>query len=165
MLHTPVMYARDMARIATPVGMVAICGDVTAVMSIEIGVAGAIADGTTVPVRDAADQMRRWFDGTLTHFDVPLAPAITARGQALRDAMIAIGYGETLSYGELAKRAGSSARAIGQACARNPFPIIVPCHRVLNASGSLGAYSAGAGPETKQWLLAFERRGRRDLLL
>ena len=160
------MYARDMARIATPVGMVTIYGDDLAIAAIEIGEAGRNpAIGTTAPVRAAVEQLRRWFSGEAMTFDLRLAPAATLRGQALRDAMIDIGYGETLSYGALAKLAGSSARAIGQACARNPFPIVVPCHRVLNANGSLGAYSAGDGPHTKAWLLEFEARGRGDRLL
>jgi methylated-DNA-[protein]-cysteine S-methyltransferase len=159
------MYARDTARIATPVGVIEICGDDAVVTAIAIGVDAAVFGGSTAPVRAAAEQVSEWFAGARTAFDLPLAAAITPRGQALRDAMVAIGYGETLSYGALAAMAGSSARAIGQACARNPFPIVVPCHRVLNASGSLGAYSAGAGPETKRWLLDFEQRGRRGLLL
>jgi methylated-DNA-[protein]-cysteine S-methyltransferase len=79
--------------------------------------------------------------------------------------MIAIAYGETLSYGDLARLAGSAPRAIGQACARNPFPIIVPCHRVLSSGGARGHYSGGEGPITKRWLLDHEQRviGRRLL--
>lgn len=159
------MYARDIARIATPVGMVTICGDDDRVSTITIGGSEAPVAATAAPVRAAAQQLQEWFAGTRMTFDIVLAQAATLRGQALRDAMTTIRYGDTLSYGGLARVAGSSARAIGQACARNPFPIVVPCHRVLNASGSLGAYSAGEGPVTKQWLLAFERRGRGDLLL
>lgn len=152
------MYARDIAEIATPIGIVRIVGDAKAVQSIGIG-----SDRTdemqpdTGAVAIAADQIRAWFAGDLRRFDLPLAPATTVRGQALRDAMIAIPYGETMSYGELARSVGSSARAIGQVCARNPFPIVVPCHRVLDANGSLGHYSAGAGPTTKSWLLDHER--------
>uniref|UniRef100_UPI0035C99B87 methylated-DNA--[protein]-cysteine S-methyltransferase n=1 Tax=uncultured Sphingomonas sp. TaxID=158754 RepID=UPI0035C99B87 len=160
------MYARDTARIATPVGMVAIFGDESVVTAIDLGVDGGEIAGSDQPVRAAADQMRAWFAGALTEFNLLLAPAVTPRGQVLRDAMVAIPYGETLSYGALARLAGSSPRAIGQACARNSFPIIVPCHRVVNAAGSLGAYSAGEGPVTKRWLLAFEQRaGGRGLLL
>lgn len=160
------MYARDMARIATPVGVVTIYGDEVAITSVEIeAAAGNPKSGTSSPVRDAADQLQAWFAGERTAFHLPLAVARTPRGQMLRDAMIAIGYGETLSYGALAATIGSSPRAIGQACARNPFPIIVPCHRVTNADGSLGSYSAGAGPATKSWLLDFERRDQRDWLL
>ena len=153
------MYARDIAKIATPIGMVRIIGRAQAVESIEIGsdiTDEAQPDDGAVAI--AADQMRAWFAGELRPFDLSLAPATTPRGQVLRDAMIAIPYGETISYGELARMIGSSARAIGQACARNPFPIVVPCHRVLDAGGSLGQYSAGAGPTTKSWLLDHERR-------
>lgn len=159
------MYARDMARIATPVGLVTISGDEQWLQAITIGGEGDVMPGTTDPVRAAVDQVQAWFAGARTTFALPLASTLSVRGEALRTAMVEIPYGDTLSYGALAKIAGSSARAIGQACARNAFPIVVPCHRVLNASGSLGAYSAGEGPATKQWLLDFERRGRRDLLL
>ena len=69
--------------------------------------------------------------------------------------------GTTVTYGELARRAGvpGAARAVGTAMARNPLPLFVPCHRVVPASGGLGAYSGGRGPETKAWLLALERFG------
>ena len=159
------MYARDIARIATPVGNIAVYGDEHGVCAIRIEAKGTPVTGQTEPVVRAVEQLEQWFGGERTTFDLILAPAATPRGQALRDAMTAIGYGETLSYGALARAAASSARAIGQACARNPLPIVVPCHRVLNANGSLGAYSAGEGPYTKRWLLDFERCGRGDLLL
>ncbi|MGY2734274.1 methylated-DNA--[protein]-cysteine S-methyltransferase [Sphingomonas sp. UYP23] len=159
------MYARDMARIATPVGLITISGDEHRLYAITIGGEGEEQRGSGAPVRAAVDQLCAWFAGERTTFALPLAPARSERGEALRLTMVTIPYGDTLSYGALARIAGSSARAIGQACARNPFPIVVPCHRVLNAAGNLGAYSAGKGPATKQWLLDFERRGRRDLLL
>ncbi|TPG52732.1 methylated-DNA--[protein]-cysteine S-methyltransferase [Sphingomonas glacialis] len=159
------MYARDMARIATPVGLITISGDAHRLDAITIGGEGDEQPGSGAPVRAAVEQLRAWFAGVRTTFELPLAPALSVRGEALRTAMVTISYGDTLSYGALAKIAGSSARAIGQACARNPFPIVVPCHRVLNAAGTLGAYSAGEGPATKQWLLDFERRGRPHLLL
>ncbi|WP_010161552.1 methylated-DNA--[protein]-cysteine S-methyltransferase [Sphingomonas sp. PAMC 26617] len=159
------MYARDMARIATPVGSVTLRGGDTQIDAIEIGDEDwPHMPGASAAVRAAVEQLQAWFAGERTAFEVPLAPAATVRGQALRDAMCAIDYGETMSYGALAMAAGSSARAIGQVCARNPFPILVPCHRVLNADGTLGAYSAGAGSRTKAWLLDFEARGRRTLL-
>ena len=70
-----------------------------------------------------------------------------------------IPIGETLSYGALARIAGSAPRAIGQACARNPFPIVIPCHRVVGSGGMIGHYSGGKGIATKIWLLDHERRG------
>lgn len=153
------MYARDQAVIATPVGRVLLTGDGTRLMSVSIaGHDLAESPGSSDSVRDAAWQIAQWFAGERTMFDLPLAPAGTARGQALRDAIAAVGYGETTSYGALARQAGSGARAIGQACARNPYPIIIPCHRILAAQGALGAYSAGDGPTTKQWLLDHEQR-------
>jgi methylated-DNA-[protein]-cysteine S-methyltransferase len=84
---------------------------------------------------------------------------------AVRAGLIAVGYGETLSYGALARALGSSPRAIGQLCARNPFPIVVPCHRVLGEGGRLGNYSGGDGPKTKSWLLEHERRQTKGTLL
>ena len=153
------MYARDLAIIATPIGMVRVSGTATMVESITIGgqAGDFICDGEGA-VAEAAVQLREWFAGTRTAFDLPLAASATIRGKALRDGMIAVQYGDTMSYGALANAIGSSARAIGQACARNPFPIVVPCHRILDASGALGAYSAGDGPATKSWLLDHERR-------
>ena len=151
------MYARDEARIATPIGMIRLTGDEQRLLSITIGAAGDVSRGTYAAVQHAAEQIQQWLAGKRRDFAIALAPAATPRGQALRDAMIAIGYGETASYGELAQRAGSSPRAVGQACARNPFPIVVPCHRVLGAGGALGHYSGGDGPATKRWLLEHER--------
>ena len=160
------MYARDTALIATPIGMVRVTGTAEAVETIEIlAEHGDERQPDRGAVALAAGQLRAWFAGTRHDFDLPLAPIATPRGEALRAGMIAIPYGETLSYGALAQQLVSSARAIGQACARNPLPIVVPCHRVLNAGGTLGAYSAGNGPTTKSWLLEHERRHAGKTLL
>lgn len=160
------MYALDTAWIATPVGTVRICGDDETVSAISIHPRAA-ADrlGEASEVRKAIAQVCAYFSRDLKVFDLKLAAAPSPRGEALRGGMVAIGYGETLSYGALSRLLASSARAVGQACARNPFPIVVPCHRVLNADGSLGAYSGGQGPPTKRWLLDFERRPQADTLL
>lgn len=150
------MYARDHALIATPIGPIRIEGDAT-VESIRIGTEGPLARGNSIAVLAAVEQLERWFAGELRCFDLPLEPASTPRGEELRKGLIAIGYGETLSYGALARLLGSAPRAIGQLCARNPFPIVVPCHRVTGAGGTLGHYSGGDGPKTKAWLLDHER--------
>ncbi|MDG2533630.1 methylated-DNA--[protein]-cysteine S-methyltransferase [Sphingomonas sp. HITSZ_GF] len=152
------MYARDHGVIATPIGSIRVEGDDTQLFSVRIGEAALPAPGSAVTVRAALAQLEAWFAGARRDFDVPLALMPTSRGTELRAAMIGIGYGETLSYGELARRTGSSARAIGQLCARNPFPILVPCHRVLAEGARLGNYSGGDGPKTKSWLLEHERR-------
>lgn len=152
------MYGPEPAAVATPIGLILIEGDDQRLTAIRFGPAGPTRHGEGAAVREAARQIAAWFEGKLTQFDLDLAPAATARGQVLREAVMAIGHGETVSYGELARRVGSSARAIGQACARNPFPLVVPCHRVVQAGGALGPYSAGEGPATKAWLLAAEKR-------
>ncbi len=105
---------------------------------------------------DAADQLARYFDHRLTAFDLPFVPAANPFQQRVRDAMLAIPFGETRSYGALATRAGGVPRAVGQACGRNPIPIIVPCHRVVAAGGRLGGFSGGDGLPTKRRLLALE---------
>lgn len=159
------MYARDHALIATPIGAIRIEGDDTALAAIRIGGDGTPSRGSASAVREAAEQLEQWFAKERDAFELPLAPAGTPRGEELRAGLIAIGYGETLSYGALARVLGSSPRAIGQLCARNPFPIVVPCHRVLGSGGALGHYSGGDGPKTKSWLLEHERRHSRGTLL
>jgi len=149
------MYARDTGGIATPIGPVSIEIEQGAVARVILG--GAIAPAGSTAAREALHQLEAYFAGERRDFDLPLAPARTMRGSELRAGLIAVGYGETLSYGALARRLGSAPRAIGQLCARNPLPIIVPCHRVLGAGGAFGAYSAGDGPTTKAWLLAHEK--------
>ncbi|WP_294329526.1 methylated-DNA--[protein]-cysteine S-methyltransferase [uncultured Sphingomonas sp.] len=159
------MYARDHALIATPIGRIRIEGDDQQLYRIQIGAEGDIAPGTADAVRRASEQIEQWFAGARRGFDLPLARPATARGAILRDGLIAVPFGQTMSYGELSHVLGSSARAIGQLCARNPFPLVVPCHRVLNQNGRLGAYSAGEGPTTKSWLLDHERRLTGEYLL
>jgi methylated-DNA-[protein]-cysteine S-methyltransferase len=152
------IYARDTALIATPVGMIRIEGDEAAVHRIAIEADRQAPRRADFPaVLAAAEQLEAWFDGALRHFDLALVPPRTPRGQALREGLCAVGYGTTQTYGGLAGQLGSSARAIGQLCARNPFPIVVPCHRILTSAGR-DNYSAGGGIVTKRWLLDHETR-------
>ena len=159
------MNARDHALIATPIGAIRVEGDETVLTGIRIGGDGAPSPGNSAAVRATVEQLEQWFAKEREIFDLPLAPAGTPRGEELRAGLIAIGYGDTLSYGALARILGSSPRAIGQLCARNPFPIVVPCHRVIGSGGTLGHYSGGDGPKTKSWLLEHERRHSRGTLL
>ena len=147
------------ARIATPIGLVELSANSEVLLGVRIDPA---AKGQShIPaehrlLQTAAMQMEDWFASKRKGFDLPLAPLSTLRGEALRAGIAAIGYGQTLTYGELAAQIGSAARAVGQACKRNPFPIIVPCHRVTSA-GVQEFYSGGEGPRTKAWLIAFEQ--------
>lgn len=149
--------------LSSPLGMILIESDARQIHRISIAAPGMAAipypgPGTPLAAETVA-QLQAYFDGRRDRFDLPLAPAATVRGEALRRAIVGIPAGETRSYGEVARLAASSPRAVGQACARNPFPIVVPCHRVLGTGGAIGHYSAGDGVATKRWLLEHERRG------
>ncbi|MBB5684096.1 methylated-DNA--[protein]-cysteine S-methyltransferase [Sphingobium boeckii] len=153
-------YALDHALIATPIGMIRISGDEDAIGRVLIDGSKDQAEeqGRSKAVVEAVAQIRAYFAGALKDFDLPLIAIRSERGDVLREGIASVGYGQTLSYGALARTIGSGARAIGQACARNPYPLIIPCHRILASGGALGAYSAGDGPLTKQWLLDHESR-------
>ncbi|HHD56819.1 MAG TPA: methylated-DNA--[protein]-cysteine S-methyltransferase [Desulfobulbaceae bacterium] len=101
-------------------------------------------------------QLKEYFNGSRQEFDLPLAPEGTAFQQAVWDLMQKIPYGRTSTYGALAAQLGNAnkARAVGGAANKNPLPIIIPCHRVMGASGSLTGFAGGL--ETKQFLLDLE---------
>ena len=107
---------------------------------------------------DARRQLDEYFEGRRRRFEltVDLALAHGFRRLVLEQLFETVGFGQTLSYMQLAERAGSprASRAVGSAMATNPVPIVVPCHRVLRTGGSLGGY--GGGLEVKRWLLALE---------
>lgn len=105
----------------------------------------------------AKEQLREYFDGTRREFDLPLDLRGTGFQLMVWRELARIPYGETISYGELARRIGQpdASRAVGAANGTNPIPIIIPCHRVIGANGSLTGF--GGGIETKKWLLALER--------
>lgn len=113
--------------------------------------------------REVRRQLEAYFSGQLHAFDVHLDGAGTDFQKAVWKALCDIPYGETINYGELAKRIGNprASRAVGLANGKNPISIIVPCHRVIGANGSLTGYSGGI--ERKRWLLEHETRQRRLL--
>lgn len=104
------------------------------------------------------DQLDAYFAGDARAFDVPLELAGTPWQREVWDALRAIPFGATMTYGELAARLGrpAAARAVGAANGRNPVSVIVPCHRLVGASGKLTGYLGGL--ERKEWLIAHERR-------
>jgi len=111
---------------------------------------------TSPLLQEAAQQLRDYFAGARRDFDLPLAPEGSDFQMAVWREMLAIPYGRTRSYGDLAKATGGIARAVGLACGANPIPIFIPCHRVLAADRQLGGFSGGRGPETKAFLLSLE---------
>jgi methylated-DNA-[protein]-cysteine S-methyltransferase len=115
------------------------------------------AGGRTSPLLEEAKcQLDAYFAGTLEAFDLPVAPAGTPHQRKVWQAMQKIAVGDYLTYGELSAAVGSSPRAVGTACGRNPIPIIIPCHRVLAAGGQIGGYSGNGGTATKRYLLSLE---------
>ena len=118
--------------------------------------AGADNRPPTPLLTSAAEQLAAYFAGDRKDFDLPVAPRGSAHDRAVWRAMCAIPWGQTRTYGEVARDIGSSPRAVGGACGANPLPIIVPCHRILAAGGQLGGYSGAGGDATKRKLLALE---------
>ena len=109
------------------------------------------------PFGAAVEQLREYFDGDRTDFDLPLSLRGTPFQRSVWNELTKIPYGETISYGELAAHLGNpdASRAVGLANGKNPVCVIVPCHRVVGSNGDLTGY--GGGIERKEHLLAFER--------
>jgi len=127
----------------------------------EAGWKGGGVEETPVLI-EASAQIAAYFARTLQNFDLPLNVSGSALQKSVCDAMIAIPFGETRTYGDLAKELNAPAQAIGQACGGNPIPLIIPCHRILGAS-NLGGFSGTGGVETKVALLKHE--GAASLLI
>jgi methylated-DNA-[protein]-cysteine S-methyltransferase len=119
------------------------------------------ADDTPL-LREALSQLTAYFDHRLTVFDLPLRVGGSDFQRAVCDAMCAIPFGETRTYGDIARDLGRPAQPVGNACGANPIPVIIPCHRILGASG-LGGFSGKGGVETKVALLRHE--GAASLLI
>jgi methylated-DNA-[protein]-cysteine S-methyltransferase len=117
---------------------------------------GWVLDAGITPLAATLRQLKEYFAGTRREFDLPLRLAGTAFQQRVWRELTAIPFGVTWSYGQLARRIGkpSASRAVGLANGRNPIAVLVPCHRVIGADGSLTGY--GGGLERKRWLLAHE---------
>ncbi|HVZ71638.1 MAG TPA: methylated-DNA--[protein]-cysteine S-methyltransferase [Polyangia bacterium] len=111
-------------------------------------------------LRPVAAQLAEYFAGRRTRFDLPLAPRGTPFQRVVWDALLDIPFGETASYGELARAIGkpSASRAVGAANGKNPLSIVIPCHRVIGADGSMTGY--GGEIPRKRALLALEARVR-----
>lgn len=151
-----------MARLVmnTPLGALALVSQGGALVALDWSDESADAAPPDDPVlARAAEQLTEYFAGKRRAFDLPLAPRGTPFRQMVWRAMLDIPYGETRSYGDVARALRSGPRAVGGACGANPLPVIVPCHRIL-ASAGLGGYSGRGGLEVKQFLLRLEAQHR-----
>lgn len=164
----------------SPVGVLRVIAGPTAITAIEfdgpvpegtsphssVARAAAVSAGRPVGDRDdahpllveAVRQLTAYFAGDLKEFDLPLDPHGTPFQHSVWDELRRVGYGETASYGEIARRLGmtpAASRAVGLANGRNPIPIVIPCHRVVGSKGTLTGYAGGI--ERKQALLDLEQ--------
>jgi methylated-DNA-[protein]-cysteine S-methyltransferase len=123
-------------------------------------VVGGTGDLGDEPFASAARQLEEYFAGRLTAFDLPLEPAGTQFQRQVWSALRTIPYGQTWSYGQLARQIGNAAasRAVGLANGRNPIAVVIPCHRVIGSDGSLTGY--GGGLDRKRYLLGLEAGAR-----
>ena len=148
--------------VSTPLGdLTAVADDAGLTQVILAGDDGSVLTEATEggPIVDAAtQQLAEYFAGERMAFDVPLAPQGTEFQQTVWTALGDVPFGTTATYGEIARAIGqlTATRAVGAANGRNPIPIIIPCHRVIGASGELTGYSGGGGIETKRRLLDHE---------
>jgi methylated-DNA-[protein]-cysteine S-methyltransferase len=148
----------------SPIGPLLLLTDGEALTGLYMSVEGRpwpLGDGAAEQPRHpvlagARRQLDEYFAGARTTFEVPLQPAGTEFQRAVWSRLQSIPYGATTSYGELARALGDpkASRAVGLANGRNPIPIIIPCHRVIGADGSLTGF--GGGIERKRWLLGLE---------
>ena len=147
------------SELDTPVGRLRAVSDGEALVRVTwIGRGDGPAPEEDAVSRETVRQLDAYFHHGLTVFDLPLRfHSGSPFERSVWEAMRAIPFGETWTYGDLAERVGGVARAVGGACGRNPIPVVVPCHRVVGSSGKLVGFSGGAGVESKRQLLDLER--------
>jgi len=159
--------SRDELRsciVSTAIGDVVLIGSRDVIVKVELPVEGAALVDATRPaddpetLRSAASQLRAYFDGTRREFSLEVAPKGTEFQTSVWKRLAEIPYGTTKTYGEIAAEVGNAkaSRAVGMANNRNPIALIIPCHRVIGASGALVGY--GGGLEAKELLLDLERK-------
>ncbi|WP_370229076.1 methylated-DNA--[protein]-cysteine S-methyltransferase [Cognatishimia sp.] len=117
---------------------------------------GGAPEGHADVLSQAVAQLAAYFAGDLTAFDLPLEVHGSDFQRAVCEEMLKIPFGDTVTYGDIAKALGVPAQPVGGACGGNPIPIIIPCHRVMGAGGKLTGFSGAGGVETKVTLLRHE---------
>ena len=141
----------------TPIGPVGLVASDTALRAVLFDGGRVRAEGGSPVLEEAARQLDAYFAGDLVSFDLPLELHGTEFQRRCWLALASIPYGQTVSYGEQARRLGlgpDAARAVGAANGRNPLPLVLPCHRVIGADGSLTGF--GGGLHVKRYLLEHE---------
>jgi len=145
--------------VESPIDGLLLHGEGDTLVAIDFG-AEPVPGETSDVLEDAAAQLQEYFAGERREFDLPLAARGTAFQRRVWAALAEIPYGQTMSYGQVAARLGlvpGASRAVGSANGSNPIPIVVPCHRVIGANGTLTGF--GGGIDRKRTLLALESPG------
>lgn len=153
----------EYARSNSPIGILTIAADEEGLHSIAFGDETRLYPGSFQPepvhgaTLETLRQLRAYFEGRLSSFDLPLKPAGTQFQLEVWDELLKIPYGSVISYGELARRIGkpTASRAVGAANGSNPIPIVIPCHRVIGSNGKLTGYAGGLS--IKEALLQHEK--------
>jgi methylated-DNA-[protein]-cysteine S-methyltransferase len=152
----------DLVRrsVESPIGLLVLVASPTGLRAVDFGIDPrrvGVPEGDSAILALAAQQLAEYFAGSRFEFDLPLEPVGTPFQLSVWRVLDTIPYGETISYGEQARRLGDAkkARAVGGANGRNPLPIVVPCHRVIGTSGALTGF--GGGLPIKEKLLKHER--------
>jgi methylated-DNA-[protein]-cysteine S-methyltransferase len=143
--------------VETPIGRLGLVGSERGLSRVRWSAAGLALDGSCAVLEEAVAQLDAYFAGELTEFDLPLDLEGTEFQRQCWLALATIPYGQTVSYGEQARRLGlgpETARAVGTANGQNPLPLVLPCHRVIGADGSLTGF--GGGLNLKRFLLEHE---------
>ena len=153
----------------SPLGLVRLFANEGALVRLDLDAGppppGAVERDDLPVLVEGKRQLAEYFAGERTAFELPLAAGGTEFQERVWAALVEIPFGETTSYGEIARRLGlppGASRAVGAANGQNPIAIMVPCHRVIGANGALTGYAGGI--EKKRWLLAHEAGARRSPL-
>ena len=155
-------------QIPSPLGILTLCASEDGLFRVDFeerspAVSVSVSDRAERILTQASRELAEYFAGERREFSVPLHPVGTPFQQKVWAALCRIPYGETRTYGEIARQIGApkAARAVGMANHRNPLPLFIPCHRVVGASGELTGYAGGL--DRKRFLLALERQPLRGV--
>ena len=140
--------------LSSPVGTLQVYENQSQIIALEWG--GEAEGQASDLLMEARDQLNAYFDGKLQRFDLPLCLSGSDFQKAVSREMLEIPYGQTRTYGDIARALQSSAQPVGGACGRNPIPILIPCHRVMGADDKMTGFSGSGGIQTKQKLLKHE---------
>lgn len=148
------------AKISSPCGVLGlVCNDSQLQQICFVASSSSLLKPSGSFARDVVDQLQAYFDDPDFCFSLPLADSGSAYQQRVREGLLHVPVGKTLSYGQFARQMNSGARAVANACRQNPFPIVVPCHRIVAKHG-VGGYAgavSGTPVDRKRWLLRHER--------